>query len=624
MKSTPKHILLFFFFLISLNFSSLTLLAHQATVENPKSKEYNLSICTVFKDEAPYLKEWIEYHRLVGVDHFYLYNNESTDHFREVLDPYIEEGIVTLIYWPEPFPGRLSKDAPFKFVHDTQVPGFEHAIRLSAPQTTWLATIDADEFMVPVKDEKMTDVLERHKQHACVLLTWHTYGTGGVKSLPDKTLLIEALNRTAAADDEFNTHGVKSIVKPEYFSSYHWPPHVCLVKDEATSVYVTKDEARLNHYFNRTEDHFLNKKIKCKEHTSNKKLSEGDIDCWRNLGNAVEDEERYIHRFVPKLRKRMGFDSADSQKSRKKILVNAFYAGNIFDPNPFSNRDECNTHFHLLKDQLAAEGFDMELVYSLENLESFDYLFVLEIPPAQIKFLDKYPKDKLTLFLWEPPSVLPENYEIKNHRYFSKVFTWKDDLIDNETYFKFYYPYLRPMIADPLSFQEKKLCTMIACNKYSSHSNELYTERQNVIRYFEDNHLEDFDLYGRWWDTALKTYKGEIPSKADCMKGYRFCFAYENIKNVPGYVTEKIFDCFHAGCVPIYFGAPNITDYIPKECFISKTDYESYDQLYDYLKQMKETEYQEYIHRIQDFLKSDKGQLYSRENYINTIVEKCL
>ncbi len=55
---------------------------------------YELGIASQFRDEAPYLKEWVEYHRMVGVDHFWLYNNSSIDNWEEVLQPYIDEGLV--------------------------------------------------------------------------------------------------------------------------------------------------------------------------------------------------------------------------------------------------------------------------------------------------------------------------------------------------------------------------------------------------------------------------------------------------------------------------------------------------------------------------------------------------
>ena len=64
-----------------------------------------LSVCTLYKDEARYLPEWLEFHRLVGVERFFLYNNNSTDNHMEVLAPYIEEGTVVQRDWPL-FPGQ--------------------------------------------------------------------------------------------------------------------------------------------------------------------------------------------------------------------------------------------------------------------------------------------------------------------------------------------------------------------------------------------------------------------------------------------------------------------------------------------------------------------------------------
>ncbi|ELV04510.1 glycosyltransferase family 92 protein [Brachyspira hampsonii] len=61
--------------------------------ENNEPKDY-ISILATVKNEAPYIKEWIEYHRIIGAERFYIYDNESTDNLKEVLEPYIKEGIV--------------------------------------------------------------------------------------------------------------------------------------------------------------------------------------------------------------------------------------------------------------------------------------------------------------------------------------------------------------------------------------------------------------------------------------------------------------------------------------------------------------------------------------------------
>ncbi len=63
---------------------------------------YELSICAIFRDEAPYLKEWLELHKLIGVERFYLFNNGSTDDYLTVLQAYIDQNEVEPIDWPSP------------------------------------------------------------------------------------------------------------------------------------------------------------------------------------------------------------------------------------------------------------------------------------------------------------------------------------------------------------------------------------------------------------------------------------------------------------------------------------------------------------------------------------------
>lgn len=64
---------------------------------NQSSKrEGTVAICALFKNEAPFLREWIEYHLMIGVSHLYLYNNCSSDNYLAILKPYIKSGVVEL------------------------------------------------------------------------------------------------------------------------------------------------------------------------------------------------------------------------------------------------------------------------------------------------------------------------------------------------------------------------------------------------------------------------------------------------------------------------------------------------------------------------------------------------
>jgi len=273
-----------------------------------REKKYDLSISAIFKNEARYFKEWIEYHRLVGVDHFYLYNNGSTDNFSDVLTSYIQDGTVTLINWPDGQVPPDNKKELYSWVYYTQVPAYEDACRRSAKETTWLAMIDIDEFMVPISSPTMKALLEKYSAAPGIMLYWHLYGTSGVLTLPPQKLLIEVLHMTARPEAALNKRVVKSIVKPDLYKVFSWPPHVCVFENGEKAICLEKSEAKLNHYVNRTVDYFLSFKVTKKEHMDNRKLSAAEIQSWMNVGNEVEDQERTILRFVPTLRRQMGYN----------------------------------------------------------------------------------------------------------------------------------------------------------------------------------------------------------------------------------------------------------------------------------------------------------------------------
>lgn len=127
-------------------------------------KKYEVSICALFRDESPYLKEWIEYHRVVGVEHFYLYNNFSRDNYKMVLKPYIEEGIVTLVDWPYP---------------KAQMEAYSDCVKNYSNETNWIGFIDLDEFVVPNKVNSINIILNKFKNRPTVIFQWKYFGSSG-------------------------------------------------------------------------------------------------------------------------------------------------------------------------------------------------------------------------------------------------------------------------------------------------------------------------------------------------------------------------------------------------------------------------------------------------------------
>lgn len=231
--------------------------------------------------------------------------------------------------------------------------------------------------------------------------------------------------------------------------------------------------------------------------------------------------------------------------------------------------------------------------------------------------------ENLVLFMWEPPTVQPETHDPHMWKRFGHVFTWNDDLVDGKKFFKFFYPVLSARIAEVVPFEKKKFCTLIATRLTSKHPQGLYSEREKTIRFFEDKEGE-FDLYGRdWGKRKYRNWKGSVGDKIQTLKEYKYCICYENTRDIKGYVTEKIFDCFAAGSVPVYWGASNVTDWIPPECFIDRRQFKDEQEMYDFLKVITAEQYEAYLEAAAAFLKSETAQLFSQEHFLETFLQIC-
>lgn len=231
-------------------------------------------------------------------------------------------------------------------------------------------------------------------------------------------------------------------------------------------------------------------------------------------------------------------------------------------------------------------------------------------------------KNNMALILMEPPFVMPENYDINFHKQVSVIFTYVDDLVDNVKYFKYFYPQPSPF-KNPyaINYADKKMYTLVAGNKFSNMPGELYSERRKSIEYFDSNLRESFDLYGPGWETCgYQCYKGQVAGKLAALSQYKYCICYEN-GAVNGYITEKIFDCFFAGCVPVYLGAPNIAEYIPANTFIDARMFSDYEEMHRYISSIGESEYNTYLDNINRFLHSEAFQKFTYVHFAHTILQ---
>lgn len=160
-----------------------------------------LSICVIFKDEAPYLPEWIEFHRLVGVERFLLYDNASSDGGREVLEPWMGPGVVSVA------------DCSIPLGVGGQSWAYTDALGRARGYTRWLAFIDLDEFLYSPTGRPLPDVLREYDQHPGVVLNWQVYGSSGQTSANDGLVIERFVSRARTA--WVRNRRVKSIVDPE-------------------------------------------------------------------------------------------------------------------------------------------------------------------------------------------------------------------------------------------------------------------------------------------------------------------------------------------------------------------------------------------------------------------------
>lgn len=234
--------------------------------------------------------------------------------------------------------------------------------------------------------------------------------------------------------------------------------------------------------------------------------------------------------------------------------------------------------------------------------------------------------DRMVYCNAEPPTVnqlnTPDGYQLLK-QIFPYILTWNPEWIDDRRIFKRNIPYYFEFFPCDVPFSQRKLITAISANKSSTYRDELYSERNRAYAFFERMHPEEFDFYGILWDgKGHPCYKGTVKSKAEIFHQYRFALCYENTRTDQDYITEKIWDCLHAQIVPIYAGARNITDYVPKECFIDFYEIGSYEKLYALISSMDESTYQTYLDAAQKLLKDENIRwLFSGERYGKLILD---
>jgi alpha(1,3/1,4) fucosyltransferase len=301
-----------------------------------------------------------------------------------------------------------------------------------------------------------------------------------------------------------------------------------------------------------------------------------------------------------------------------------FEGDKIFDSE--YNIDDRLLHYIRLKAFLNSKDIDIHTIDLISDYTKIEIVIFDRIDFTILnKFVKKFPNVKRVAVPWEPEVVskLHSEYNLtKISEYFDYVLTWNDNLIDNKKFLKFYWPNSLSMvdvILNKINFDSRKLVTQISSNKNSTNAKELYTTRKTNNHLLSEIIPADFIFYGQGWESLYKNYGGIVNNKFLTLGQFKFSLCFENMRGVNGYITEKIFDCFRAKTVPIYYGCKNISYYIPKNTFIDYRDFKSMNDLIYHIQKMDYFTWKQYINNAESFYHSTNAQKFSISTYIDTL-----
>lgn len=250
-----------------------------------RSYKYYVAICCIAKNEDDYLFEWIDYHLRIGVNHFFIYDNDSARPIATTLSRYVEGGFVTV----EPIEGRAQ-----------QMSAHRHCLANHGDKSKWIAFIDVDEYIVPKTSKgSLPEFLVPYERYGGLGMHWLMFGSNGNIEKP-KAHQIDSYTKRALKTEPVNDH-IKSIVQPRYVKRVPDDPHhfrykfgkYCVNENferiDGPIVNHTSNQIQLNHYFLRSLEEFKVKIAKGRADSGgDRSISEFyDLD---SRANIVTDE----------------------------------------------------------------------------------------------------------------------------------------------------------------------------------------------------------------------------------------------------------------------------------------------------------------------------------------------
>jgi hypothetical protein len=337
-------------------------------------------------------------------------------------------------------------------------------------------------------------------------------------------------------------------------------------------------------------------------------------------------------------------------KARHVVFIDppyrVYYADRLFDVSDAQlNRDDCLSPYSRLRSHLATGGVaaktadfllrgeglaEVNDYYSLGQLDNYE----------RLKIRDNVRLRGFVVF--EPPVVASKPYRALSAltAAFERVYVhntdgdgYSLDGVDRPRLRKLYWPQPRDDVIASLWDKRDRLQRVVAiCGNHIPRSlkGELYSRRIQAMAALA--RLRVIDLYGRgwnqWWShrsmwppywlnyrTLMSIYRGPCASKYEVLARYEFSLCLENMA-MKGYLTEKLFDCLYAGAIPLYLGAKDIEDLVPREAFVDCREFGSWEELWRYAEALPPPRRQAMREAGRSFIRSSEGL-----RYFNSFIE---
>ena len=362
---------------------------------------YDLAIVAILKNEGSYLKEWLDYHLLAGVDHFYLFDNDSTDDYNEIIAPYVAANLVTSVY----LPGGSAQYAAYNL-----------AVRDYRFDCRYAAFIDLDEFLLPKATidsvtATLDDVLKNFPDASGLAINWQLYGSNGQETADYSRGVLERFTRRAHVDwvvpiPHRDIPGgnaqVKTIANPRRifaFGSSHFPNYfegnysVNELGERVDSYCndpVTAERLVINHYNVKSREEHLKKVLRGRADKGGiaKELADKGANCIDSTWFDMYDRNEIFDDGILKYRSARAENfSLEDENQRLNRIFDALnknlsaFASNVALDNKLETALTCRALSNYLGLKLHEEASLAAILNSLDDLKFSDARLLLsELP----------------------------------------------------------------------------------------------------------------------------------------------------------------------------------------------------------------------------------------------------